>query len=664
MLEPTAGNPLYAEEFVRLLADRGLPSDQVGDVPFPESVQALIASRLDLLPVERKTVLQDASVVGKVFWAGAIFEMGVRDESQVEVSLDDLSRRELVLTASPSSMEGEAEYRFKHALVRDVCHAQIPRADRATRHQLAAAWIERKAAGRTEDVADVLAHHYVHALELGRAAGRDRDVEGLEASARRYLALAGEQALALDVASAEASLARALELAPPGHQERPGLLERWAQAAIQQGRLQEARSALEEALDAYRAAGESVPAGRTLTELALVLGRLGDPHREDAITEALALLETQPPGPEHVAAYAQLAGRRELDHAFPEAIAAAERALALAAELGLAEPARALGFLGSSRAALGELQGIDDMRRALDLSIEQGKGREAAVLYNNLSVDTWLHEGPRAALATSREGIDFCKRRGITEFAFAITGVGLTLLTECGLSEQALDEAGPVVEWAEKAGMLPDLIEARSVQVRLLVERGEGQNDRAVAGNLAAMARETDTLPLIAAAFASSAQLLLAQERFAEAKSLLVELDEFRGGRSDALYAALLPQLLRVALGLREPELANRLVENVEAQTPLAGHGLCAGHAHVAEVSGDHQGAVALYAEAAEGWREFGNVPEHAYALFGEGRCLAALGKRGAKEPLDEARDLFASMGYRSARGGIDALLDWAAAAS
>ncbi len=171
LLEPTAGNPLYAEEFVRLLADRGLSSDQVGDVPFPESVQALIASRLDLLPVERKTVLQDASVVGKVFWAGAIFEMGVRDESQVEVSLDDLSRRELVLTASPSSMEGEAEYRFKHALVRDVCHAQIPRADRATRHQLAAAWIERKAAGRTEDVADVLAHHYVHALELGRAAG-------------------------------------------------------------------------------------------------------------------------------------------------------------------------------------------------------------------------------------------------------------------------------------------------------------------------------------------------------------------------------------------------------------------------------------------------------------------------------------------------------------
>jgi hypothetical protein len=169
---------------------------------------------------------------------------------------------------------------------------------------------------------------------------------------------------------------------------------------------------------------------------------------------------------------------------------------------------------------------------------------------------------------------------------------------------------------------------------------------------------------LIAAAFASSAQLLLAQERFADTKSLLVELDEFRGGRSDALYAALLPQLLRVALGLREPDLANKLVENVEAQTPLAGHGLCAGYAHVAEVSGDHRGAVTLYAEAAERWREFGNVPEHAYALFGQGRCLAALGMRGAKEPLEEGRDLFASMGYRSAQARIDALLERGATAS
>jgi hypothetical protein len=106
------------------------------------------------------------------------------------------------------------------------------------------------------------------------------------------------------------------------------------------------------------------------------------------------------------------------------------------------------------------------------------------------------------------------------------------------------------------------------------------------------------------------------------------------------------------------------LVENVEAQTPLAGHGLAAGRALVAEVSRDHEGAVTLYAEAAERWREFGSVPEHAYALLGHGRCLAGLGRRGASKPLDESRDLFASMGYRWALAEIESLLDRAAASS
>ena len=71
-----------------------------------------------------------------------------------------------------------------------------------------------------------------------------------------------------------------------------------------------------------------------------------------------------------------------------------------------------------------------------------------------------------------------------------------------------------------------------------------------------------------------------------------------------------------------------------------------------------------LYAEAAERWREFGNVPERAYALLGQGRCLAALGKPDAEAPLAEARDLFASMGYRPALAETDALLERTTAAA
>jgi predicted ATPase len=145
LLERAGGNPLYAEEFVRLLADRDLLAGPLADVPLPDSVQALIAARLDTLSPDRKNLLQDAAVVGKVFWAGALAAIGDRDLREVEQALHELVRKELVRPARTSSMEGEQEYGFWHLLVRDVCYAQIPRAARAARHRSAAAWIEEKA---------------------------------------------------------------------------------------------------------------------------------------------------------------------------------------------------------------------------------------------------------------------------------------------------------------------------------------------------------------------------------------------------------------------------------------------------------------------------------------------------------------------------------------
>ena len=105
-------------------------------------------------------------------------------------------------------------------------------------------------------------------------------------------------------------------------------------------------------------------------------------------------------------------------------------------------------------------------------------------------------------------------------------------------------------------------------------------------------------------------------------------------------------------------------MDGVEPRTPLVEHALCACRAEQAEAAGDHAEAVALYAEAAERWRTFGNVPERAYALLGQGRCLAALGQPEAQKPLREARELFASMGYRPALAETDALLERTTAAA
>jgi class 3 adenylate cyclase len=662
LLERAGGNPLYAEEFVRLLADRELLAGTLEDVPLPDSVQALIAARLDTLSPDRKSLLQDAAVVGKLFWAGAVAEMGGRDPREVELALHELARKELVRPARTSSMEGEVEYSFWHLLVRDVCYGQIPRAARAARHRSAAGWIERKAGERAEDLADVLADHFVTALELTRAAGQAADTEELRASARRYLALAGERALALDVASAEASLAKALALAPVGHPERASLLERWAQAAQQQSWPQDAKGALEEALALYREQREPLAAGRALIALSNVLQTLGDPQREKAIADALELLEAEPPGPELVAAYAELAAARAIGSAYPETIAAAERTLALAAELGLGEPARALGYRGYARSHLGAREGLEDMRRALALALEQGHGRDAAVLHNNLALVIWVHEGPQAALDACREGIDFCARRGIAEFALSIASLSSTFLAESGRAEQALAEAEPVAERLEAAGSVVST-EPRAQQLRLLAERGAHEHVPAM-DELVATAREAGEPQVCALAFAAVARLLLAQGQPARARALLVELAQVPGVRADAYYGAALPELVRGALALGEPELASRLVDGVEPRLPLYDHAICACRAQLAEAAGEPVEAASLYAEAAERWREFGNVPERAYALLGQGRCLLALGRPEAGESLRAARELFAGMGYKPALAETEALLVEQTAAS
>ena len=159
LLDRAGGNPLYAEQYVRMLAERGTTVD------LPESVQGIIAARLDGLPPEEKAALQDAAVLGKVFWLGAL---GVSEER-----LHALQQKEFVQRARRSSVAGETEFAFKHVLVRDVAYGQIPRAERAQKHARAAEWIE--SLGRPEDHAEMVAHHYASALELARAAGQDVD---------------------------------------------------------------------------------------------------------------------------------------------------------------------------------------------------------------------------------------------------------------------------------------------------------------------------------------------------------------------------------------------------------------------------------------------------------------------------------------------------------
>ncbi len=221
LLDRSGGNPLFAEELVRLLEDRGLLDSRGGkvalkegaEVPTPDSIGALIAARLDLLTPERKALLSDASVVGRTFWVGAVAAVGGREPASVYEGVIELVAKELVAPVRGSSMEGETEFLFVHALVCDVAYEQLTRADRAAKHAALARWLEERTAGRTEDLAEVLAFHYGTALEMANSCGLFDLEDELSEPTARYLELAGGRAAPLDSAAAAAHFARAERVA-------------------------------------------------------------------------------------------------------------------------------------------------------------------------------------------------------------------------------------------------------------------------------------------------------------------------------------------------------------------------------------------------------------------------------------------------------------------
>ena len=193
------------------------------DVEVPETVQGIIAARLDALEADEKALLQAASVVGKVFWLGSAAAIAEVSSWEAEELLHALERKEFVRRDRRASVAGETEYAVRHVLVRDVAYGQIPRVRRADLHVRAAAWIESLGEDRAADRAEMLAHHYAAALELTRAAGGD--ASPLEAPARRALREAGNRAYALSALESSVRFhSRARELWPETDPEYPHLL--------------------------------------------------------------------------------------------------------------------------------------------------------------------------------------------------------------------------------------------------------------------------------------------------------------------------------------------------------------------------------------------------------------------------------------------------------
>jgi class 3 adenylate cyclase/tetratricopeptide (TPR) repeat protein len=367
LVERAGGNPLYAEQYVRMLRERGSAED------LPESVQGIIAARLDSLPAEEKSVLQDAAVMGKVFWVGAL---GVGEQQ-----LHPLQQKEFVQRARRSSVAGETEFSFKHVLVRDVAYGQIPRADRAAKHLRSAEWIE--SLGRPDDHAEMVAHHYANALELTRASGGA--LNGLVTRARDALRDAGVRATSLNaVAQAERYFGDALELTAADDPGRVQLLYRLG--AVKHIRSWEGTEELEEARDGFIAAGDPDSAAEAVLRIADNYWSRGQGEEVRAqLEQARALVADRPPSRmqaqvlEQASRYAMLADRNA------EAIEIGREALRMAEQLGLEDiRARVLNNVGSARVATGDADGgLEDLNQSIELATRLNIPDEIVRAWNN-----------------------------------------------------------------------------------------------------------------------------------------------------------------------------------------------------------------------------------------------------------------------------------------
>jgi class 3 adenylate cyclase/tetratricopeptide (TPR) repeat protein len=672
ILERAAGNPLYTEELIRLLKDSGRfvgegsppAGGDVAEMPLPDSIHALIAARLDSLPAAQKAILADASVIGKVFWSGAVASMRGADEAVVLEGMRALSRKDLVHVFSRSSMEGETEYAFRHVLARDVAYAQLPRASRASRHVAAAAWIESKSSERLADVADVLADHYLSASELERATGRTEAAAGSEAAARRFLLLAGERALGLDTGASLRAFERALTLTPLGHHDRPHALARFGEAAVQSGRLEEASAALEEAIAAFRARGEVLAAARAMGILWRAWNGLDDPRVFDLARESVSLLEPLPQGPELLEALANVAANHYFAGEPDEGLDVTDRAIAVAAELGLPRPARVLGIRGMLRCLLGDAGGLDDYRDALNLAIRAGQGREAALVYNNLGGDLRNFEGPQTALQTFQEGLRFAEARGLREMATSIATNALLARLCAGEIDAVLASAPALAEQAAEAGDEVDLDEVRSVEAlghTFVGDIGSFASLPAYLVTVAGRARQIDR----AASIRGDAVVALAALGKPEAAAPLLRwLATTPALDTGWDYAPHIPAIVRAAISLDESELAERLVAHLTPRNPYEEHSIVAAEASLAEARGDREASIAAYAEAVARWERFGVLPEQGFALLGEGRCLLGISRRAEAVPLlRQAEYVFARCGMVGAGADTEVMLESAATA-
>ncbi len=408
-VERAAGVPLFAEELARMLSSGEI------DTALPETLQGIVAARIDGLDPGAKALLQDAAVLGKVFWTDALGTLSGLSDDAIDEGLRSLERREFVRRERRSAVEGARQYVFLHALVRDAAYGQIPRAVRSAKHRATADWIMRLPSDRAEDRAETLVHHLEAAISYGEAAGLDvSDLSPLAVSALRD---AGDRATALNIdTQAARHYRRALELLPDGESD-PELRFRYGRALMwAEGAGADPSADLESAISGLIAAGKKELAAIGIVTLDRYLWNVQAP-RPELHDQALELIADSGPTAARSEVLSQVAARLAIMGRPEEALPLAEEAVAIARGLGdRGAETHALNSLSIAQANAGQLeQGLTSVRRALELALEIGSADTPRCYVNAASLD-WESGRLMTASRLHAEGLALAQRLDNTAF--------------------------------------------------------------------------------------------------------------------------------------------------------------------------------------------------------------------------------------------------------
>jgi tetratricopeptide (TPR) repeat protein len=409
--------PLYAVETIRMLVDRGVISEvedgykvqaELGTLEIPETLHALIASRLDSLTPGQRALLQDAGIVGSTFSIESLRVVSDLSVEELEIELRDLVRKEFIFADNDPRSPERGQYGFVQGVIREVAVGTLARRDRQAKHAAVARYAESLG---EEELAGVIATHY---LEAYRASPDESGNGELLPKAIEWLDRAGQRALSLGSPDQAAVMFdQAIDLAPDDDTSAP-LLEHAGSAATHRQHYESAVEYLQRAIDIYHAKGDLVPWGLCVSELLTPLMAIGRPGELLELAErAFELVdeeETQVRAKLSLTIAAVLGHGTEVERA----VEWCEIALRLAEELdddallasALGTRSLALFTMGRHREAVMLARGMASIADDAGEIHEQARARTALSLY-------MLPDDPRGMVDVANEAVDLARKAGI-----------------------------------------------------------------------------------------------------------------------------------------------------------------------------------------------------------------------------------------------------------